>query len=57
MDRIDSTKGYVEGNLQWVHKVVNKIKWDLDQEVFLSWCQRISHHTKDHGLKTPPGKS
>ena len=26
LDRIDSTKGYIEGNLQWVHPVVNIMK-------------------------------
>ena len=45
LDRIDSTQGYIEGNLQWVHKDVNKIKRDLDQNYFLGWCRRISDHT------------
>lgn len=42
IDRIDSTKGYVIGNIQWVHKSVNKMKMDLDQETFLQWCNRIA---------------
>lgn len=57
LDRKDSTKGYVEGNVQWVHKDVNKIKRDLDQDCFLEWCRLISDHTRDQGLNLPPGKS
>ena len=41
LDRIDSEKGYVEGNVQWVHKEVNYIKRDLDQDVFVKWCKLI----------------
>ena len=26
LDRIDSSKGYIVGNVQWVHKDINKIK-------------------------------
>ncbi len=46
LDRIDSSKGYIEGNVQWVHKDVNKIKRDLNQEYFLAWCHRISAHSR-----------
>lgn len=46
LDRIDSTKGYIEGNLQWVHKDVNKIKRDIGQDYFLELCYRISDHTR-----------
>ena len=28
LDRIDSNKGYVEGNIQWIHKTINKMKMD-----------------------------
>lgn len=44
LDRINSKKGYVEGNVQWVHKVVNMMKNDsLDQE-FIKWCKIISKY-------------
>lgn len=42
LDRIDSSDGYIVGNIQWVHKVVNKMKTDLPQDVFLYWCNRIA---------------
>jgi hypothetical protein len=41
LDRIDSGVGYVEGNVQWVHKEVNYIKRDLDQNRFVVWCRLI----------------
>ena len=44
LDRIDSSKGYIEGNVQWVHCIVNKMKLDLDQDDFLVWCYNILQH-------------
>jgi hypothetical protein len=38
LDRIDSSKGYIEGNIQWVHKKVNTIKWNLEQSEFIELC-------------------
>lgn len=41
LDRIDSSKGYVKGNVQWVHKKVNKMKMDITEEDFLFFCKEI----------------
>lgn len=41
LDRIDSSKGYVDGNLQWVHKDVNIMKNDFDQTRFINLCGKI----------------
>lgn len=41
LDRIDSSFGYVEGNVQWVHPIVNYMKHTLSQEDFISWCGKI----------------
>lgn len=38
LDRIDSSKGYCEGNVQWVHKEVNKMKWNLKESRFIELC-------------------
>ena len=46
LDRIDSSKGYIEGNVQWVHKVVNRMKWDMEQEDFINWCKVISENNR-----------
>jgi hypothetical protein len=42
LDRIDSTKEYVEGNVQWVHKHVNIMKNVFDQDYFISICELIT---------------
>lgn len=42
LDRIDSTKGYEVGNVQWVHKVVNDLKSNMPEEEFINWCQRVA---------------
>ena len=42
LDRIDSSLGYTLGNIQWVHKMVNKIKNDLPQDEFIGWCKLIT---------------
>jgi hypothetical protein len=46
LDRIDSSKGYVKGNVQWVHKDVNWMKQDYSNDYFLSMCQRICDFQK-----------
>lgn len=42
LDRIDSKKGYVEGNVQWVHKDVNFMKQDFSQSEFINYCKLIA---------------
>lgn len=42
LDRIDSSIGYVEGNVQWVHKDVNKMKMDFEESYFLDLCKKIT---------------
>lgn len=41
IDRIDSSAGYVRGNVQFVCDVVNRMKQDLRQKELLLWCNRI----------------
>lgn len=42
LDRIDSNQGYTIDNIQWVHKDINKMKWDFDQTAFVSWCRKVA---------------
>jgi hypothetical protein len=42
LDRIDSSKGYMKSNIQWVHKDVNYMKSDFDEEYFITVCKLIS---------------
>ena len=41
LDRIDSSKGYIEGNVQWVHKTINFMKTTLSNQEFIEWCCKI----------------
>jgi hypothetical protein len=46
LDRKDSKKGYTIDNVQWIHKIVNKMKNNLPEREFLDWCELISTHRK-----------
>ena len=41
LDRIDSNKGYVTDNIQWVHKDINYMKSDLDEQQFIHYCRLV----------------
>lgn len=41
LDRIDSDKGYVKGNVRWIHKELNFLKGDLSDERLLYWVEQI----------------
>lgn len=47
LDRIDSSKGYIEGNIQWLHKTVNRMKWDLSEDDFIYFCRKITENKAD----------
>lgn len=47
LDRIDRTRGYEVGNVQWVHKVVNEMKWAKTDEEFIRWCKLVADHNKE----------
>lgn len=42
IDRIDSQEGYIKGNVQLVHKDVNFMKQQFDQEYFINMCKAIA---------------
>jgi hypothetical protein len=44
LDRIDSTKGYIPGNIQWVHKDIQLMKYNYSQNYFIQICQEITNH-------------
>lgn len=44
LDRIDSSKGYIVGNVQWVHKDINKIKLNIDEDYFIRLCSLVAKH-------------
>jgi len=46
LDRIDSSKGYIEGNVQWLHKDVNLMKLYFPNEYFIKVCKLVSKNNK-----------
>ena len=50
LDRMDSTKGYVHGNLVLCCTIVNIMKNNMPAEHLLAWCQNIVHHMSTTGF-------
>ena len=46
LDRIDSSLGYIRGNVQWVLKDINIMKNQLDEKYFISLCSKVIEHSK-----------
>jgi len=44
IDRIDSGKGYIEDNIQWVHIDINFMKRTYSQEYFIEMCNMVSFY-------------
>jgi hypothetical protein len=44
LDRIDSAKGYVVGNVQWTHKIINYMKLAMSDEELLYYCKKVVNH-------------
>ena len=42
LDRVDSDKGYVTGNVTWVYKTINFMKLDLPLSEFISFCKAVA---------------
>lgn len=41
LDRIDSSKGYVRGNIQLITTICNRSKGDMSLNQFISMCQQV----------------
>lgn len=44
LDRINNDKGYVEGNVQFLHKHINYMKWTHNQEYFKKLCKKVTNY-------------
>ncbi len=45
LDRIDSSKGYITGNIQWVHKEINIMKNIFDDKEFIEFAILVAEHS------------
>ena len=50
LDRIDSSKGYTLDNIQWIHKKINTMKMDLDEQTFFKYCNLIVEHQRKNNV-------
>lgn len=41
LDRIDNSKGYIEGNVRWISRKINYMKWKFSDEQFLFFVKKI----------------
>lgn len=48
LDRIDSSKGYEPGNVQWVHKHLNFMKRTYSQDYFIEMCGSVYLKHRGH---------
>jgi len=46
LDRIDSSKGYIKGNIRWVSRSINHMKNDMPDEMVWELCKLISENYK-----------
>lgn len=46
IDRINSDKGYIIDNIQWLHVDVNYMKQWFDQKYFIDTCEKIVNNKK-----------
>jgi hypothetical protein len=51
LDRINNAKGYVEENVQWVHKTINDMKGRLTDEEFIKYCLIVAEYQKERKEK------
>lgn len=46
IDRIDSAKGYIKGNIQLITWKANCLKQHLDNDEFIEFCKDVAHYNK-----------
>jgi len=45
LDRIDSKRGYIEGNVRWVHKEINQMRSNRSDIEFINWCKKVYEYS------------
>jgi len=46
LDQIVPGKGYVKGNVQWVHKDINKMMMNFSKKYFVKTCCEVADHSR-----------
>jgi hypothetical protein len=50
LDRIDSSKGYVKGNIRWISRAINWMKNEMSDDMVWSLCHIISKNITKKGV-------
>lgn len=50
LDRIDSSKGYIEGNVQFVCTNINYSKSDMSEQEFIEMCELVTKYKRNSRL-------
>jgi hypothetical protein len=50
LDRVDSGKGYIQGNVVLCCVYANRMKNDQSVDEFVRWCKLIVDHHKDKNI-------
>ena len=51
LDRIDSSMGYVEGNVQWIEKKLQHMKRNMVDADFIKICKKVAAYQMKKGTK------
>tara|TARA_R110002126_G_scaffold187631_1_gene336282 strand:+ start:88 stop:702 length:615 start_codon:yes stop_codon:yes gene_type:complete len=46
LDRIDPKRGYTPDNIQWLHKDINFMKRNYNEDYFIDLCKKVADHHK-----------
>lgn len=46
IDRIDSRRGYLTDNIQWLHKDINRLKSNWTQDEFIALCKEVTRYNE-----------
>ena len=46
LDRIDSSKGYTNDNIQWIHTDINQMNMEFAEDKFHNYCKVITYYNK-----------
>jgi hypothetical protein len=51
-DRINSLLPYMSGNVQWIHKKIQPMKWGMDNDEFIAYCTIITAHYREANIQS-----
>lgn len=46
LDRINTEKGYIKGNIRWVHRDINMMRRNLENSYFIDLCRKVANEHK-----------